>query len=181
MTQHEYNTRQHDTTRVQRDTIRDNTSTMRYNTSKTRPNTSTKEARYQRRTYTPSFVLYQQPLRLLKTNLWPSSESHAKSVYNIKRYFKQFFTFLERTSTFIISLFRAIYRSSYPDVFTRKCVLLQLRSIVTEEYPCGTFACIFSCKLSKYSWNTFLEKHLWMTASVPTGIHLFRVKIEKLS
>ena len=30
-----------------------------------------------------------------------------KSVYNSKRYFKQFFTFLERTSTFIISLFRA--------------------------------------------------------------------------
>ena len=30
-----------------------------------------------------------------------------KSVYNIKRYFKQFFTFLERTSTFIISQFRA--------------------------------------------------------------------------
>ena len=62
---------------------------------------------HQRRTSTPSFVLYQQRLWLLKTNLWPSSESHAKSVYNIKRYFKQFFTFLERTSTFIISLFRA--------------------------------------------------------------------------
>ena len=80
--------------------------------------------RYQRRMYTPSFVFYQQPLRLLKTHLWPSSESHVKkirkSVYNIKRYFKQFFTSLERTFTFIISLFRAIYRSSYADVFTKK-------------------------------------------------------------
>ena len=49
-----------------------------------------------------------------------------KSVYNIKMYFKQFFTFLERTSTFITSLFRAIYRSSYPDVFTKKGVLLKV-------------------------------------------------------
>ena len=82
-----------------------------------------------------------------------------KSVYNIKTYFKQFFNFLERTSTFIIALFRAIYRSSYPDVFTKK------RRSVT-----GSF---------------FVRGVLWVTASVyiqhvPTGIHLFRVKIEKL-
>ena len=81
-------------------------------------------------------------------------------------YFKHFFTFLETISTFIISLFRAIYRSSSPDVFTKKGVLLQVRSIFTKEYPCETFAWMFSCKLAKYSWNTFLEKHLWMTASV---------------
>ena len=29
-----------------------------------------------RHIYTPSFVFYQQPLRLLKINLWPPSESH---------------------------------------------------------------------------------------------------------
>ena len=68
-------------------------------------------------------MFYQQPLRLLKTNLWPSvkvTQKVRKSVYNIKRCFKQFFTFLERTSTFIIALFRAIYGSSYPDVFIKK-------------------------------------------------------------
>ena len=35
-------------------------------------------------------------------------------------YLKQFFTFLERTSTFTICLFREIYRSSSPDVFIKK-------------------------------------------------------------
>ena len=57
-----------------------------------------------------------------------------KSVYNIKTYFKQFFNFLERTSTFIIALFRAIYRSSYPDVFTKKGVLLQVVFLFEEFY-----------------------------------------------
>ena len=72
-----------------------------------------------------------------------------KSAYNIKRYLKQFFTFLEKTSAFIISLLRAIYRSSYPDIFTKKGILLQVRSIITEEYPCGTFVWMLYCKLSK--------------------------------
>ena len=81
-------------------------------------------------------------------------------------YIKQFFNFLERTSTFIISLFRVIYRSSSSDVFTKKGFLLQVRSIFTEEFPRGTFAWMFICKLSNYSYNTFLEKHLWMTGSV---------------
>ena len=58
-----------------------------------------------------------------------------KSVNNIKIYFKQFFTFLKRTFAFIISLFRATYRSSSPDVFTKKVVLIQVSSIFTEEYP----------------------------------------------
>ena len=66
-------------------------------------------------------------------------------------YFKQFFTFLERTFTFIISLFRAICRSSSPDVINKKGVLLQVRSICKEEYPCGTFAWMFSRKMAKYS------------------------------
>ena len=68
-----------------------------------------------------------------------------KSFTNIKMYFKQFFTFLERNSTFIISLFRAIYRGSSSDAFTKNGVLLQVRSIFTEEYPCGTFAWMFYC------------------------------------
>ena len=34
--------------------------------------------------------------------------SSVKGVYNIEMYFKQFFTYLERTSTFIISIFRTI-------------------------------------------------------------------------
>ena len=55
-----------------------------------------------------------------------------KKVSNIKMYFNQFFILLERTSTFIIFLFRVIYRSSSPDVFTKNGVLLLLRSIATE-------------------------------------------------
>ena len=81
-------------------------------------------------------------------------------------YVKQFFTFLERSSTFIIALFRVIYRSKSSDVFSKKGVLLQVRSTFTEEFICGTFAWMFSCKLSNYSYNAFLEKHFWMTASV---------------
>ena len=45
-----------------------------------------------------------------------------KGVDNVKKYFKQLFIFLERTSIFIISLFRVIYRSSSPDAFTKKDV-----------------------------------------------------------
>ena len=85
-----------------------------------------------------------------------------KSVYNIKRYFKQFFTFLERTSTFIISLFRTIYRGSYPDVFTKKSFLLQVVLLFKA----------FSGWLLLYVWK-------WMQ-HVPTRMHLFRVKIEIL-
>ena len=61
----------------------------------------------------PSFVFYQQ---LLKTNISDQAKvlyKVRKSGYNIEMYFKQFFTCLERTSTFIIaSIFRTIYRSS---------------------------------------------------------------------
>ena len=48
---------------------------------------------------------------------------------------------------------------------------------------------MFSSKMTKYSYNAFLEKHLWVTASaciyekntaLPARIHLFKVKIEKL-
>ena len=39
-----------------------------------------------------------------------------------------------------------------------------------------TFKWMFSCKMSKYSSNTFLEKHLRVTVR----IDLFIVKIEKL-
>ena len=43
-----------------------------------------------------------------------------KSVYNIEMYLKQFFTCLERTSRFITSIFTTIYRSSSPEVFSKK-------------------------------------------------------------
>ena len=82
-------------------------------------------------------MFYQQPLQLLKTSLWPPSENTYKfwqSVYNIKTYFKQFFTCLERTSTFITSMFRTIYRSSSPDVFSKKDVQL---SEVTLLHKCS--------------------------------------------
>ena len=40
-----------------------------------------------------------------------------KSVYNIEMHFKQFFTYLERTSTFITSIIRTIYWTNSPEVF----------------------------------------------------------------
>ena len=73
-----------------------------------------------------------------------------KSVYNIKTYFKQFFNFLERTSTFIIALFRAIYRSSYPDVFTKKGVLLQV-VFLFEEFSGWLLLYIFSMYLPAFT------------------------------
>ena len=121
--------------------------------------------RYQRRTL-DSFSCFSNNHYGFFDHQAKGTQKVRKSVNDIKMYFKQFFTFLERTFTFRISLFRATYRSSSPDAFTKKGVLLQVRSIFTEEYPCGTFAWMFSCKLSKYSQDTFLEKHLWMTASV---------------
>ena len=52
-----------------------------------------------------------------------------KRVYNIELYSKQSFTCLERTCTFITSTFRIIYRSSSPEVFSKKGVPLQICSI----------------------------------------------------
>ena len=146
---------------------------------------------YQRRIYTPSFVLYQEPLRLLKTFGHQAEVTYKvrKSVYNTEMYFKQFFTCLERTSTFITSIFRTIYRSSSPEVFSKIGVLLQTCSIFTEEYRWShTFARIFSCKLSKLfveqlSWKNsgWLLLCIWKRMQhMLAGIHLFRVKMKNL-
>ena len=62
-------------------------------------------------------------------------------------YFKQFFDSLERTFTFITSIFRMIYRSSYQDRFSEKSVLVQICSIFTEEYPCRS---VISIKLKSH-------------------------------
>ena len=50
-------------------------------------------------------------------------------------YLNQYFTYLERTSIFIASIFRTIYRSSSPEVFSKNGVCMQICSIFTEEYP----------------------------------------------
>ena len=108
--------------------------------------------------------------------------------YNIEIYFKQFFTCLERTSTFINSVFRAIYKSSSRYVLSEKSVLLQIRSIFTEEYPCRV---VISIKLKSRlniprtpflkSTPGWLLLFSWKWIRYPfASIHLFRVKIEKL-
>ena len=122
--------------------------------------------RHQRRIYTLFFVFYQQP-QLIFGYQAKVTYKVRKSVYNIEMYFKQFFTCLERTSTFITSIFRTIYRSSSPEVFSKKGVLLQICSIFTEEYSWShTFAWMFSCKLSKLFVEQLSWKKLWVTASV---------------
>ena len=71
-----------------------------------------------------------------------------KSVYNIEMYFKQFFTSLVRTSTFITSIFRAIYRSNSQKVFSKKGVLLVYASLqkntveVTLLHGCSPVNCL---------------------------------------
>ena len=127
------------------------------------------QLRYQRRIYTPSLVFYQQPLWFLKTNITFGHQAEVtykvrKSVCNIEMYFKQFFTCLERNPKFITSIFRTIYRSSSPEVLSKKGVPLQMCSMFTEEYR----------------WRqTFAWMWKWMQHML-AGIHLFRVKIEKL-
>ena len=127
--------------------------------------------RYQRRIYPPSLSYFINS----QCGFWKPTFGHQakvtykvrKSVYNIEMYFKQFFTCLERTSTFITSIFRTIYRSSSPEVFSKKGVLLQICSIFTEEYSWShTFAWMFSCKLSKLFVEQLSWKKLWVTASV---------------
>ena len=71
-----------------------------------------------------------------------------KSVYNIEMYFKQFFTSLVRTSTFITSIFRGIYRSNSQKVFSKKGVLLVYASLqkntveVTLLHGCSPVNCL---------------------------------------
>ena len=78
-----------------------------------------------------------------------------KSVYKIEIYFK-FFTCLEKTFIFITPIFRTIYRSKSPEVFSKKGVC----SIFAEEYSWShAFARLFSCKLSKW----FVEHLSWKT------------------
>ena len=108
-----------------------------------------------------------------------------KSVFIIEMYFKQFFTCLERTSTFITSIFRTTYRSSFPEGFSIKGVLLQICSVFTEEYL------RIRIRIKKCDFNTFevtllhgyspvnclnysyifLEMHHWVTASVYTKVN----------
>ena len=69
-------------------------------------------------------------------------------------YFKGFFNYLEKTSTFITSIFRTIYRSGSPEVFSKNGVLLQICSTFTEEYP---FRNAISIKLkSHFCMGVFL-------------------------
>ena len=83
-----------------------------------------------------------------------------KSVYNIEMDFKQFFTWLETTSVFITYILRTTCRSSSPELFSKKGVLLQICSIFTIEHSCShTFAWMFSRKLSKL----FVEHLFWKT------------------
>ena len=70
----------------------------------------------------------------------------------------RYFTCSWRTFTFITSSLKAVYRMIFPDVFSKKDVLLQICFILLEEYPhtkvwfqeswTRTSASTFSCKLA---------------------------------
>ena len=91
-----------------------------------------------------------------------------KRVYNIEMYFKQFFTWLKRTSTFITALFRTLYRGNSPNVFSKKGALLQICSILTEEYPCRSVISImlkshFCIVALQQTVQIFTEHLSWKT------------------
>ena len=140
------------------------------------------QLRYQRRIYTPFFVFFNNHIviwKLIFGHQVKLTYKVRKSVFITEMYFKKFFTCLERTSTFITSIFRTIYRSSFPEVFSIKGVLLQISSIFTEEYSCKSvisihFTLLHGCSpvnCLNYSHNIFLEKHHWVTGSVYTKVN----------
>ena len=92
------------------------------------------------------------------------------------------------TSTFIFSLYRAIYRSSYSDVFTKKpfCYryVAYLQRTTNAELLHG-FSPVNCLKIRRTPFlkNTsgWLLLYIWKWIQhVPSGTDLFRVKIQKL-
>ena len=88
----------------------------------------------------------------------------------------------------MISLFRAIYKSSYPDVFTKKAfcyryvAYLQRNTHAKLLRRCSPINCL-NIRRTPFLKNTsgWLLLYIWKWIQhVPTGIHLFRVKIAKL-
>ena len=62
-----------------------------------------------------------------------------------------FYMLIEKTSTFVTSIFRTTYRSSSLEVLSKKGVLLHVCCVFTEEYSWShIFSWIFSCKLCKF-------------------------------
>ena len=99
--------------------------------------------RYQRCTYTAyTFCVLSATTAASLAIKWESRKKLEKVLKILKC--TSVFYFL-RPNLHLYNLFRAIYRSSSPDAFTKKGVLLQVRRIFTEEYLCGTFAWRFSC------------------------------------
>ena len=92
------------------------------------------------------------------------------------------------TSTFIFSLYRAIYRSSYSDVFTKKAfcyryvAYLQRNTHAKLLRRCSPINCL-NIRRTPFLKHTsgWLLLYIWKWIQhVPTVIHLFRVKIVKL-
>ena len=134
--------------------------------------------RYQRHTYTPSFVFYRKPLWFLKATFAHQAkvtQKVRKSASNIKMYFEQFFIFLQKISTFITFLLKKVFCYRY-------VAYLQRNTHAELLHGCSPVNCL-NIRRTPFLKNTsgWLLLYIWKWIQhVPTGIHLFRVKIEKL-
>ena len=134
--------------------------------------------RYQRHTYTPSFVFDRQPLWFLKATFGHQAkvtQKVRKSASNIKMYFEQFFIFLQKISTFITFLLKKVFCYRY-------VAYLQRNTHAELLHGCSPVNCL-NIRRTPFLKNTsgWLLLYIWKWIQhVPTGIHLFRVKIEKL-
>ena len=106
----------------------------------------------------------------------------------MERYFKQFFIFLEGTSTFIISLLERYTGAFILTFLLRKAfcyryvAYLQRNNHAELLHGCSPVNCL-NIRRTPFLKNTsgWLLLYIWKWIQhVPTGIHLFRVKIEKL-
>ena len=134
--------------------------------------------RYQRHTYTPSFVFYRKPLWFLKATFAHQAkvtQKVRKSASNIKMYFEQFFIFLQKISTFITFLLKKVFCYRY-------VAYLQRNTHAELLHGCSPVNCL-NIRRTPFLKNTsgWLLLYIWKWIQhEPTGIHLFRIKIEKL-
>ena len=81
----------------------------------------------------PKTYIYVTPLScFIDCCFWPS-----ENTCKVRQGFltAQYFTCLSRTSIFITSMLKTVYRMISPDMFSKKGVLLQICFIFLKEYP----------------------------------------------
>ena len=123
-------------------------------------------------------MFYRQPLWFLKATFGYQAkvtQKVRKSASNIKVYFEQFFIFLEKISTFITFLLKKAFCYRY-------VAYLRRNTHAELLHGCSAVNCL-NIRRTPFLKNTsgWLLLYIWKWIQhKPTGIHLFRIKIEKL-